>query len=388
METELPFQLLVNLLHHQLSNSTTAAITDIRDNLSLILNGFLNHPATCNTMAAWASQIMAKTYAAEVLGLTHKNAGYHFVAYKTSEQKLHEADISDMAGNMLRLAPNLWELLDSLLSADPKLNTECTRRRKPALEKQKGRDGDVEMEDPDDKFWRNVETDGADIFNAADDPPENLESLAEERSNALIKISLVGVFAHSCGTPETLRELLAHMGISILTSTINGAIKSLSQEAGTEMRRLNHTVLSLYAYDNLDIDLKHAAPVLERSEDTLVHLTSATMLPLQHDVTTTDLRCSEELKSILSSNHTTWSNIPLMNLLSIHLEEEHPSGLVQRQQFNCWKFLHDLIHFGPEWFRKFRYQLGDPEIVEGIPVTKTTQVALLHELAYPVHVPL
>lgn len=85
----------------------------------------------------------------------------------------------------------------------------------------------------------------------------------------------MGIFLHSCGAPETVQEL--------------------SREAEIQMCSLGQTCLLLYAYDNLDIDLKHLMPTLERSEDTLVHLTSATMLPLKHGITLEDLKCSESL---------------------------------------------------------------------------------------------
>ena len=43
--------------------------------------------------------------------------------------------------------------------------------------------------------------------------------------------SVLGIFLHSCQTPEKVIEMLAHMGICVLTGTINRAIKSLSVNA-------------------------------------------------------------------------------------------------------------------------------------------------------------
>ena len=92
--------------------------------------------------------------------------------------------------------------------------------------------------------------------------------------------SLVGLFLHSCGAPETVRELLSRMGLSISTTTINKAVNHLSKEAHKEIKNEGQKLLSSYAYDNVDISLKHATPTIEKSGDTLVHLTSATLLPL------------------------------------------------------------------------------------------------------------
>ena len=65
----------------------------------------------------------------------------------------------------------------------------------------------------------------------------------------------LGIFLHSCGTLETVRELLAHMGLSISTTSINEAISNLSGAAIAETRKIGTSLLTTYAYNNLDIDL-------------------------------------------------------------------------------------------------------------------------------------
>ena len=89
----------------------------------------------------------------------------------------------------------------------------------------------------------------------------------------------LGIFLHSCGAPETVRELLAHMGLSISTTSINEAISNLSKEAIAETRKIGNSLLTTYAYDNLDIDLKHSTPTVENSAETLIHITSGTCSP-------------------------------------------------------------------------------------------------------------
>ena len=107
--------------------------------------------------------------------------------------------------------------------------------------------------------------------------------------------SAVGVFLHSCNAPETVRELLAQMGLSVSANTIHNAIINLSKEAGNGIRQLGQSLLTLYAYDNLDIDLKHSVPTVEKQQDTLIHITSGTMIPLYHRAKFEDLNCSDEL---------------------------------------------------------------------------------------------
>ena len=101
------------------------------------------------------------------------------------------------------------------------------------------------------------------------------------------------MFLHSMGTPETVHELQVHMGISILVTSINTMVNNLSKEANIRMKEEGQKFVTSFVYDNIDIDLKSATPTIERAQDTLLHLTSVTMLLLHHGITTTDLDCTE-----------------------------------------------------------------------------------------------
>jgi hypothetical protein len=182
---------------------------------------------------------------------------------------------------------------------------------------------------------------------------------------------------------------MAHMGLSISSTSINDAIKNLSKDATTEIRRVGRQFTACYAYDNLDIDLKHSVPTLEQSEDTLVHLTSGTLFPL-HGVTQEELMCSEELweQSPFNLDASLPSTVPrpsLDDLFEIHPEPTPSSstsdanallGDTRRDRFNAWKFLSDLVHHGPDYFRQFKQNLKNPETIDVIPITKTQQLPL------------
>ncbi|KAI6037302.1 hypothetical protein BKA83DRAFT_4042727, partial [Pisolithus microcarpus] len=58
---------------------------------------------------------------------------------------------------------------------------------------------------------------------------------------------------------------------------------------------LGQSLLASYAYNNFDVDLKTLALTVEKSNDSLKHLTSGLLFPLVHGVTLNDLKCSEEL---------------------------------------------------------------------------------------------
>jgi hypothetical protein len=126
------------------------------------------------------------------------------------------------------------------------------------------------------------------------------------------------------------------------------------------------------------MELKTHVPTIDKPSDTLKHFTSGLCFPLQHGITLDDMRCSEEL----------WANSPLnpcaepsdlppsitiYQLLNIH-PEPNPAlfgGLSHRSRYNSWKFLSDLVHYGPEPFHYLQAKIGTPEVIKKIPLTKT-----------------
>ena len=102
------------------------------------------------------------------------------------------------------------------------------------------------------------------------------------------------------------------------------------------------------------------------------------MLPLSHRASLHDLKCSDELWNKLHTNPDSLPVIPIAQLLAKVCPDttRHPSGLWQRQHFNTWKFLHDLVHFGPESFRGFQERLRKPEEIDVILPEKTFQVPM------------
>ncbi|KAG2743435.1 hypothetical protein P692DRAFT_20691908, partial [Suillus brevipes Sb2] len=200
---------------------------------------------------------------------------------------------------------------------------------------------------------------------------------SNRNSNALQ--SIFGIFLQSMHTPQRVIETLSRMGVSVSVHAINAAITSLSAESHHAIRALGQTLLAAYAYDNFDVDLKKTVHTVGESEDTLIHLTSGLLFPLQHGVTREDLRCSSTL----------WANSPLnlhvnasmalkggwKDLLKLHPDSLDATGLSRRDRFNSWKMLSDLVNFGPLYFRQFKDQLCNPETVEAIPIIKTPILA-------------
>lgn len=172
------------------------------------------------------------------------------------------------------------------------------------------------------------------------------------------------------------------MGISVCIDAIHAAIRSLSTESLQAIKALGCTLLASYAYDNFNMDLKSTNHTVEKSNESLKHVTSGLVFPLMHGVTREDLRCSKKLwESSLFNSHmiSTCRIVPKnwKDLLSLHHESDKldEAGLNQRDCFNAWKFLSDLIHFSPPYFSQFEGRLHEPEAIEAIPVVKMPVLA-------------
>jgi hypothetical protein len=67
---------------------------------------------------AWAHGKIKIEYAQLIRDLADKDNGWHFSAANTSAKQLQDFRIEDMAARMKALAPELWDLLGLLLSAN------------------------------------------------------------------------------------------------------------------------------------------------------------------------------------------------------------------------------------------------------------------------------
>ena len=86
-------------------------------------------------------------------------------------------------------------------------------------------------------------------------------------------------------------------------------------------------------------------------------------------------KCSDELWRISPLNpKVPRDRLPppwtCADLLTLHPKTNHPSGLTCCEWFNAWKFRHDLVHYGPVYFRQFIKDLHEPEVIDQIPVVK------------------
>ncbi|PSS11000.1 hypothetical protein PHLCEN_2v3351 [Hermanssonia centrifuga] len=320
-ENNISFSSLVIELFSSPSNNLYAL--DLLANERNIFAAFLKHPKSL--IKSWAQEAYAGSLTREVKDLTKKENGWHFGALRASAEQIEGFKIEKMSKEMQKLAPGLWALLDIFLSAN------TTKRKRPIIEVDKEGPAD-EAEDA-----HMVE----DTILADDIIQRDRQRKAKDATNH--------------------QELIVPV----------------------EILKLGQTLTAAYAFDNFDVDLKPSVPTIEKSSDTLKHLTSGLLFSLSHIISPHNLRCSAELWKKLQLNDES-DNLPedlaplpdWRNLLRIHPKhsELDSHGMSSRDRWNAWKFLHDLCHHGPEYFAQFRAILGEPEVIEEVPLVKTKLV--------------
>lgn len=187
--------------------------------------------------------------------------------------------------------------------------------------------------------------------------------------------SFLGFFMQSTHAPQKVIDTFAWLGVSISTDAINLVVQSLSAESQNTLQDLGQSLLASYTYDNFDVDLKLEVASVEKSTESLKHLTSGLLFPIVHGVGVKDLRCSDELwrKSPLNPEHHPLPKHTWHDLINLHPDPTSDSPSFSRHdEFNSWMFLCDLCMHGPEYFHQFRSCIPDPKSIEQIPTVKTS----------------
>ncbi|TDL14196.1 hypothetical protein BD410DRAFT_734472, partial [Rickenella mellea] len=308
-----PSQFFITLVTNPLY-SNHPAVGQLLSRTEDILYALQNHPEGLRALDNWAEKTATKVYTRELVAIT-KQSSLHFSAKNATPEVLEHFRIESMAENMQATAPRLWRLVLCLLAADEELEhrRDARWRKKEGMESavSKGGKGGGEDWDEEAEYW---ERDGESIVEGEEASERHCS--ARERRYALLRVRavtvlnifakstnqkcgglavIVGFFAHTCNTPAKVIETLAHAGISISTSAINDAVSSLSVKARLKLEELAQTLLGGVAYDNFDVAFHVSVPTIENGDSMLYHLTSGTMLRLEHGATVEGLKYSEYL---------------------------------------------------------------------------------------------
>ncbi|KAG6847022.1 hypothetical protein H0H93_010587 [Arthromyces matolae] len=377
-----------SLPHHL----TSIFLDDLRHGASTMVSDLLRH-AKGTSQALKVNEdlfsFVSQHIREEIKDLILHGTEWQFGASSAKSVQLESFQLEKMAKDIADTSPRLWSFLDVFLSATQKTSP-------PSQYSGVGIEEEQYWEEMDDFDLEGI----IEMVTAKESARELrlarrrqvvltikkvviisiIMQSTNQKTNAIP--SLIGIFLHSCKTPEKVVEVLARLGISISINAIHNAITSLSAESANRIRSLGQSLLINYAYDNFDVNLKTSVPTIDKSAISLKHLTSGLIFPLQHGVTMDDMKCSEYLwkRSPLNiyanpSDITptkSWKDV-IDRLRNIHPEPNllTKNGLTRREQFNSWKFLCDLVDYGPTYFSQFRDRLQPPETIEPIPILKT-----------------
>jgi hypothetical protein len=133
-------------------------------------------------------------YQSQIKALTAKDSGFHFFTQNISEEQLRGFSTEDSSERMQNHAPDRWNLLGALLSADESLN----RKRELWAQKSNGQssnashalscrvdDGDIEMHD---LSAADLDTNEIRLVDDEDDHPEDISDHVEQQKMTLITI--------------------------------------------------------------------------------------------------------------------------------------------------------------------------------------------------------
>ncbi|KAJ3553719.1 hypothetical protein NP233_g12580 [Leucocoprinus birnbaumii] len=131
-----------------------------------ILNTLILTPSTKNSTRSYMMDFVTAELKQQVETLTKAKASYHFNASKASVDKIEKCDIARLSEGMEAAAPDVWNLLGSLLQPDP----DVQQRRERARAKQ---DSDSELTSVDDVEMDDGEKSDESLDNNNDDLDEN-----------------------------------------------------------------------------------------------------------------------------------------------------------------------------------------------------------------------
>ncbi|KAG6371291.1 hypothetical protein JVT61DRAFT_9760 [Boletus reticuloceps] len=369
-------------------------------NAEIVFKALMRHPTAHTKVMDQCFHIVEETYLEEIQHLASTDSGSHFGAASATIQQLEEFRVEETAHTMEIHAPRTWNMLGSLLRAKQWPGKLSESRSFESLDQDRE---DLWTDSAADALWNEV--DEIDLEGVIDqltgnsNQPSSVKERQTKRRSAIRAMkktiicsilmqgvnrksnalqSIIGFFLQSVHAPYNVINTLAHLGISISTDAINMALRSLSIESEHTLQTLGQSLIASYAYDNFDVDLKTHTPTVEKSNESLKHLTSGLLFPLAHGVTPDDLRCSEELwkKSLLNPDgergqcRTWWD---LVNLHKPEAAEAQPTTNPKPSryhQFNAWMFLNDLCTYGPEYFRQFKPMITHPDPIEQMPLVK------------------
>ncbi|ETW78198.1 hypothetical protein HETIRDRAFT_326030 [Heterobasidion irregulare TC 32-1] len=284
---------------------------------------FYKNRTSSGIIIQWALDTAKQYHSSEILALSDPEHGWHFGAVNATIEQLENFKIEQMAKDLERLSLETWNLLGAILWVSKHLSLLWM----PSVER-----SDNEATGTERVPRRSSITTGLDPMLQTKRVPgighvlsslvilQSQNALSSQKQTVVISImiqsmsqqcnalaSVIGIFLHSCNAPEKVIKTLARMGVSISMQSVNNAISALSIDAKQRVREMGQLLTIGYIHDNFDVNFPTLISTVEKSVDTLAHMTSADAFWLQ-ECLLEDLRCSEQL----------WQKSPFNNCKDDH----------------------------------------------------------------------
>ena len=121
-------------------------VDDLLVHATDVLDIFLRHPVTQDSVIQHSCDIIKHTYLHEIRGLASAESGWHFGASNSSTKQLEDFSLEEMALEMENHTPQWWSLLSTLLDED-------TRTQEAIWDG----DGPPELENDAASYWDQVD---------------------------------------------------------------------------------------------------------------------------------------------------------------------------------------------------------------------------------------
>ncbi|KAJ3486612.1 hypothetical protein NLI96_g4118 [Meripilus lineatus] len=109
-------QVLLYLLDDQIAAQFPFLSSDLSKHTSQLLSALKFNSRTSASVSGWANLLVKNTAAASVSQLAQKGNGWHFSATNAQADQILEFHIEEMAQDFRQIAPDLWDLVCSLLT--------------------------------------------------------------------------------------------------------------------------------------------------------------------------------------------------------------------------------------------------------------------------------
>lgn len=103
----------------QYNDPSHPILRDLIANTPSIAASLYYHRETTGLFTGWVHGLFRMRYSDAVKELADRDNGWHFNAARTSPNQLRDFRLEDMARGMYQKAPELWELIQSLLGYKP-----------------------------------------------------------------------------------------------------------------------------------------------------------------------------------------------------------------------------------------------------------------------------